>query len=115
MWEKDPTRIIFSAVRGMLPKNKLRVYRLDKLKIFPEAEHPFKGFDLVPFVPKPKSLDVSGLGWPLPDGFQPFNPEKFAFRMQTSPALRSRGRPELDFTDLMTAEEKQLLKQAGKQ
>jgi hypothetical protein len=27
--------------------NRLRFFRLDKLKIFPEAEHPFEGLDLV--------------------------------------------------------------------
>jgi len=31
--EKDPTKAIFNAVRGMLPVNKLRDGRLDRLKI----------------------------------------------------------------------------------
>jgi large subunit ribosomal protein L13 len=33
MWEKDPERILKMAVRGMLPKNKLRDRRLKRLKI----------------------------------------------------------------------------------
>ncbi len=33
MWEKDPERILKMAVRGMLPKNKLRDKRLKRLKI----------------------------------------------------------------------------------
>jgi large subunit ribosomal protein L13 len=37
--EKDPTEIIFQAVRGMLPVNKLRDGRLDRLKIYVDAEH----------------------------------------------------------------------------
>ncbi len=37
--EKDPTSAIFQAVRGMLPVNKLRDGRLDRLKIYPGAEH----------------------------------------------------------------------------
>ncbi len=36
---KDPTEVIFAAVRGMLPVNKLRDGRLLRLKIYPEAEH----------------------------------------------------------------------------
>lgn len=37
--EKDPTAAIFQAVRGMLPVNKLRDGRLDRLKIYAGAEH----------------------------------------------------------------------------
>ncbi|MBC7546458.1 50S ribosomal protein L13 [Candidatus Saccharibacteria bacterium] len=37
--EKDPTRVIFRAVRGMLPVNKLRDERLNRLKIYVDAEH----------------------------------------------------------------------------
>jgi len=33
MWEKDPKKILKMAVRGMLPKNKLRDKRLKRLKI----------------------------------------------------------------------------------
>ncbi len=35
----DPTEVIFHAVRGMLPVNKLRDGRLDRLKIYAGAEH----------------------------------------------------------------------------
>lgn len=37
--EKDPTHALFHAVRGMLPVNKLRDGRLDRLKIYADAEH----------------------------------------------------------------------------
>jgi len=36
---KDPTSIIYKAVRGMLPNNKLREARLARLKIYEAAEH----------------------------------------------------------------------------
>ena len=36
---KDPTEVIFKAVRGMLPVNKLRDERLARLKIYADAEH----------------------------------------------------------------------------
>jgi large subunit ribosomal protein L13 len=36
---KDPTVAIFKAVRGMLPVNKLRDGRLERLKIYAGAEH----------------------------------------------------------------------------
>lgn len=35
----DSTEVIFKAVRGMLPVNKLRDGRLMRLKIYPGAEH----------------------------------------------------------------------------
>ena len=37
--EKDSTQVVFAAVRGMLPVNKLRDGRLDRLKIYKGAEH----------------------------------------------------------------------------
>lgn len=37
--EKDPTEVIFQAVRGMLPVNKLRDERLKRLKIYVDADH----------------------------------------------------------------------------
>ncbi len=37
--DKDPTTVIFKAVRGMLPVNKLRDERLKRLKIYKDANH----------------------------------------------------------------------------
>ena len=37
--EKVPERIIESAVKGMLPKNKLSPERMARLRIFPGSEH----------------------------------------------------------------------------
>ena len=37
--EKDPSRAIKEAVKGMLPKNKLSADRLKRLRVFDDAEH----------------------------------------------------------------------------
>lgn len=37
--EKDPSRAIREAVKGMLPKNKLAADRLKRLRVFAGAEH----------------------------------------------------------------------------
>lgn len=37
--EKDPTHALIHAVRGMLPVNKLRDGRLDRLKVYAGSEH----------------------------------------------------------------------------
>jgi large subunit ribosomal protein L13 len=37
--DKDPTKVIFQSVRGMLQINKLRDERLKRLKIYADAEH----------------------------------------------------------------------------
>lgn len=37
--EKDPSRAIAQAVKGMLPKNKLAAERLKRLRVFAGAEH----------------------------------------------------------------------------
>lgn len=41
--QRDPTKVIEHAVRGMLPKNKLRDTMLTNLKVYPGAEHPHSG------------------------------------------------------------------------
>ena len=42
MLAKDPTRVIWLAVKNMLPKNKLRKRRLKRLKIFAEENHRYQ-------------------------------------------------------------------------
>ena len=37
--EKYPERLIESAVKGMIPKNKLAADRMNRLRVFPGAEH----------------------------------------------------------------------------
>ena len=37
--EKDPSKIIEHAVKGMLPKNKLLSQRMNRLKVFNESDH----------------------------------------------------------------------------
>ncbi|PWN95810.1 60S ribosomal protein L23 [Tilletiopsis washingtonensis] len=41
MMATKPEEIIRKAVSGMLPKNKLRDRRLERLKIFPDEAHPY--------------------------------------------------------------------------
>lgn len=41
MMARDPRRVVELAVRGMLPKNKLRDARLQRLKVFADANHPY--------------------------------------------------------------------------
>lgn len=40
--EKDSTKVIELAVKNMLPKNKLRSRRLNRLKIFANNQHPYE-------------------------------------------------------------------------
>lgn len=40
MLEEKPEEIIISAVRGMLPKNKLRAPMMKRLRVYAGAEHP---------------------------------------------------------------------------
>jgi large subunit ribosomal protein L13 len=50
--ERRPTEVIRSAVKGMLPKNKLASRQLTKLKIYAGPEHPHG-----PQNPKPLNLE----------------------------------------------------------
>jgi len=50
---KDPTKIIYQAVSGMLPKNKLRDKRLARLKIFVGKKHKYED----KFLDKTKKLN----------------------------------------------------------
>lgn len=40
--EKHPTDLLFKAVKGMLPKNKIGRAQLKKLKVYAGSEHPHK-------------------------------------------------------------------------
>jgi large subunit ribosomal protein L13 len=51
--EKDPTKVIFHSIRGMLPVNKLRDDRLNRLKIYPGLEHKHEA-------QKPQILNLKG-------------------------------------------------------
>lgn len=51
--EKDASRAIYEAVRGMLPVNKLRDERLKRLKIYTGAEHEHAA-------QKPEALSLKG-------------------------------------------------------
>ncbi len=42
MMKKDPKKVIELAVRGMLPKNKLRDRRMRRLKVFIDEKHPYE-------------------------------------------------------------------------
>ncbi|GAX75710.1 hypothetical protein CEUSTIGMA_g3153.t1 [Chlamydomonas eustigma] len=108
-WDRDPTKILKDAVKGMLPKNKTQVYRMEKLKVFPELDHPFSDFDLVPYIPTSKPFQIPQIGWSIPEGMEAVNVEKHAFRMKASSSLKNDPRPIIDFSDLMTADERQLL------
>jgi len=39
MLEKHPERVMFHAISGMLPKNRLRARRLKRLKIYTDSKH----------------------------------------------------------------------------
>lgn len=51
--DKDSTKVIHDAVRGMLPDNKLRDGRLARLKIYADGEHNHQA-------QKPTKVDLSG-------------------------------------------------------
>lgn len=87
LWRRDPSEVVRRAVYGMLPRNNLREERMRKLRVFPGPEHPFKGVELVPWQMPPRKLQDRGLGWVLPEGFEPLNPKAYLQRMRGSQLL----------------------------
>lgn len=53
---KHPERVLYDAVQGMMPKNRLSRYQLTHLKIYRGVEHPHKAQS-----PKPIELKASGV------------------------------------------------------
>lgn len=47
--ERNPAKVIEKAIRGMLPVNKLRKARLERLKVYSGAEHAHAGQDPQPY------------------------------------------------------------------
>ena len=52
--EKKPERVIYLAVKNMLPKNKWQKKRLKRLKIFADSTHPYKDQKIKEVKPKTK-------------------------------------------------------------
>jgi large subunit ribosomal protein L13 len=50
---KKPERILYDAVRRMLPKNKLARHMLEKMKLYAGTEHPHQA-------QKPEAIEVGG-------------------------------------------------------
>ncbi|MBI4033657.1 50S ribosomal protein L13 [Candidatus Saccharibacteria bacterium] len=53
--DKNSAEIIRQAVRGMLPVNKLRKSRLERLKVYPGSEHSHEGQNPQPFSVKERA------------------------------------------------------------
>lgn len=51
LMKKNPSKVLYLAVKGMLPKNKLRKRMLRALKIYPEDKHPH-------LAQKPEKIEV---------------------------------------------------------
>lgn len=47
LFTKDPKKVLWYAVRGMLPKNKLRDQKMKMLKMFLWAEHTYNDLNLI--------------------------------------------------------------------
>lgn len=82
VWRRDPTAILTRAVEGMLPKNNLQRDRLRKLRVFPGPDHPYGQLHMEPWAMPPKQLEDHKLGWAMPQGLEPMNPEAYARRMR---------------------------------
>lgn len=52
--KKKPTGILYNAVKGMLPKNRLGRQMIKKLKIYTGSQHPHQA-------QQPKSLELKGI------------------------------------------------------
>jgi len=59
MMEHKPLRILELAVRGMLPKNKMRKLRMKRLKLYTDDQHPYADKN-------PQSLTGAALSTPAP-------------------------------------------------
>ncbi len=53
MLKRHPERVLFLAMKNMLPKNKLRARRLGRLKIYASALHPHQA-------QKPEMFEIGG-------------------------------------------------------
>lgn len=62
MMERKPEEVLMRAVKGMLPKNRLRRLRLGRLKVFAGEETPYASNTAVSYETLPqRELDLSSL------------------------------------------------------
>lgn len=79
--ELDPGDVLRRAVNGMLPKNLLRKPRDRKLRIFPDADHPFQNHpQLLHWQMPPRKLRVKEPLFVLDPGSEPMNPVAYLRR-----------------------------------
>jgi large subunit ribosomal protein L13 len=114
LWEKDPAEIIRKAVQGMLPKNRLLVQRMLKLRVFPLEQHAFEQFPLEPWTMPPRTLRNKKLDWALPPGFLPMNDAAYQRRLRASRLRSAQGLPTADFDDLLQPEERAMVEEIRK-
>lgn len=50
--EERPENLIYEAVKGMIPRNKLRKEMLTRLKIYQEEKHPHEAQKVIPLISK---------------------------------------------------------------
>ena len=56
MMERRPEEVLIRAVRGMLPKNRLRQLRLRRLKVFADGHNPYAANTAVSYEDQPQQL-----------------------------------------------------------
>jgi len=103
MLQSKPEEILRRAVSGMLPKNKLRERRLERLKIFPGESHPYEAKYVVYLTPVlPSATTARVTSFHTPRNRRPRQPVREAnagdrtarhSRMHTAPRRRAACRP----------------------
>lgn len=97
-FQRAPEKILYEAVYGMLPKNKLRKERARKLRIFVDEDHPFTDSSrLVPTQLPERNIRIRRPLFVIPPGAEPLNPEAyertFGHMLRKLAKLEASGQP----------------------
>lgn len=98
--DRDPTKVLYNAVYGMLPKNLLRKAQARKLRIFPEDSHPFEDHPALQVWDglRERNIRIKGDLFELPEGYEPANPE--AWWQNSGRLLEQRRRKQEEAAEL---------------
>lgn len=102
---RKPTAVLERAVSGMLPKNRLRQWRMRKLLLYPHAQGDFAEHELTDWRMPYRRLKREQYVPELPEGVVPLNPQAYNRALKYA---REKGTTvQLDYADLFSDQEDQ--------
>src|SRR5690606_5733572 len=92
LFQRHPDRILYEAIRRMMPKSKMGRHMMDKLKLYVGPQHPHQAQQPIPLEPKAGRPSASGIILAP----EPAPPKPRARKAKPAKADEAEARPEAE-------------------